>query len=31
MLGNWFIIAAAVLTVVSMGYYLKAALPMLRD
>jgi len=29
-LGQWFIWAAAVLTLVSMAYYLKAALPMLR-
>ncbi len=29
-LGEWFIWAAAALTLVSMGYYLKAALPMLR-
>jgi cardiolipin synthase len=29
-LGDWFIWAAAILTLVSMAYYLKAALPMLR-
>ena len=30
-LGDWFIWAAAILTMVSMGYYLKAAAPMLRE
>jgi len=29
-LGDWFIWAAAILTLVSMAYYLKAALPMLK-
>ena len=29
-LGDWFIWGAAVLTLVSMGYYLRAALPLLR-
>jgi CDP-diacylglycerol--glycerol-3-phosphate 3-phosphatidyltransferase len=31
LLGQWFLWAAAALTLLSMGYYLKAALPMLRE